>query len=271
MRNTTTPNTLKNMCARAARRACVLAVSEAMKAVIVVPMFCPIAKAAACSKPKPGMFMPKSMSVMAIVAAEACTIIVTTAPTTTKSRMVKNESCGTCDSMPATMSPMFMALAASCRNDKPMKRNEKPKMNSPMLFLWPFPLNISGMPMASIGMANAAMFTLKPTAEIIHAVTVVPMLAPMITPMDCASVIRPAFTKLTTITVVALDDWMRAVMRIPVSTPITRFFVIAAKILRRRSPANFSRPSDMVFIPKRNSASEPRSEKMLIINSIALF
>ena len=125
--------------------------------------------------------------------------------------------------------------------------------------------------MANSGMEKAAMLTLKPTAEMIHAVTVVPMLAPMMTPIDCANVIKPAFTKLTTITVVALDDWMRAVMRIPVSTPITRFFVMAAKILRKRSPAYFSRPSDIVFIPKRNSASEPTSEKMLIINSIELF
>ena len=30
------------------------------------------------------------------------------------------------------------------------------------------------------------------------------------------------------------------------------------------------RPSDIVFIPKRNNASEPTSEKMLIINSISL-
>ena len=140
-----------------------------------------------------------------------------------------------------------------------------------MLFLLPFPLNIRGMPIANIGMANAAILTLKPTAEIIHAVTVVPMLAPMMTPIDCTNVIRPAFTKLTTITVVALDDWMSAVMRIPVSTPITRFFVMAAKIPRRRSPANFSRPSDIVFIPKRNSASEPTSEKMLIIKSMKSF
>ena len=117
-------------------------------------------------------------------------------------------------------------------------------------------------------MAKAAMFTLNPTAEMIHAVTVVPMLAPIMTPMDWASVISPAFTKLTTITVVALDDWINAVMRIPVSTPITRFLVMAARMLRRRSPANFSRPSDIVFIPNKNNASEPTSEKMLTISSI---
>ena len=151
-----------------------------------------------------------------------------------------------------------------------MNRKEKPKMNSPMLLRLPLPLKMSGIPIASRGMAKAAMFTLNPTAEIIHAVTVVPMLAPMMTPILWPSVISPAFTKLTTITVVALDDWMSAVISTPVSTPITRFLVIAARILRRRSPANFSRPSDIVFIPKRNNAREPTSEKMLIINSISL-
>ena len=56
-------------------------------------------------------------------------------------------------------------------------------------------------------------------------------------------------TKLTTITVVALDDWMSAVTRTPVMTPMKRFLVIAARMARRRSPANFSKPSDMIFIP----------------------
>ena len=37
----------------------------------------------------------------------------------------------------------------------------------------------------------------------IHAVTVVPIFAPIITPIDCLSVIIPEFTKPTTITVVA--------------------------------------------------------------------
>ena len=40
----------------------------------------------------------------------------------------------------------------------------------------------------------------------IHAVTVVPMLAPMITPTDCESFMMPELTKPTTITVVAEED-----------------------------------------------------------------
>ena len=35
------------------------------------------------------------------------------------------------------------------------------------------------------------------------------------------------------------DDWMSAVMSMPVSTPVTRLVVITVRILRSRSPANF--------------------------------
>ena len=46
-------------------------------------------------------------------------------------------------------------------------------------------------------------------------------------------------TKLTTITVVAEEDWISAVISTPVRTPVTRLVVIAVKIFRKRSPANF--------------------------------
>ena len=50
------------------------------------------------------------------------------------------------------------------------------------------------------------MSALKPSHATSQAVTVVPILAPIITPIACESVSSPAFTKLTTITVVADDD-----------------------------------------------------------------
>ena len=49
------------------------------------------------------------------------------------------------------------------------------------------------------------MLTSKLKAEMIQVVTVVPTFAPKITAMACCNVIRPAFTKLTTITVEALE------------------------------------------------------------------
>ena len=99
----------------------------------------------------------------------------------------------------------------------------------------------------------------KPKTDIIHAVTVVPMLAPIITDIACVKVRRPAFTKLTVITVVAVDDWTAAVTNAPVSNPVNRFVVMAPRILRRRSPVNFWRRSLITFIPYIKRASEPSS------------
>jgi hypothetical protein len=75
--------------------------------------------------------------------------------------------------------------------------------------------------------------------------------------MDWVRVSRPAFTKLTTMTVVADDDWIRAVIKTPVRTPVTLLVVMAVRILRKLSPANFCRPSLMIFIPYRNNPKEP--------------
>jgi hypothetical protein len=75
------------------------------------------------------------------------------------------------------------------------------------------------------------------------------MLAPIITLIACAKVSKPAFTKLTTITVVALDDWMTVVIPRPVRTPLKGEEVIAERKPRRRSPAAFCSPELMRFIP----------------------
>ena len=111
------------------------------------------------------------------------------------------------------------------------------------------PEKINGRAMARRGRAKAAISTLNPKIEMIQAVTVVPILAPIMTLMDSASVSSPALTKLTTITVVAEEDWIRAVINTPVRTPVTRLVVIAVRILRNLSPATFCKPSLMIFIP----------------------
>ena len=108
---------------------------------------------------------------------------------------------------------------------------------------------MSGMPKASNGIAKAAMLILNPMAEMTHAVTVVPMLAPMMTPMAWVRFISPALTNETIMTVVALELWMSAVTKMPVSTPVTRFLVMEARMVLNRSPANFSSPSLIIFIP----------------------
>ena len=84
---------------------------------------------------------------------------------------------------------------------RPINRKAKPMVNSPIDFVLLFLENRSGTARPISGRAKAEMSTLKPKRAMIQAVNVVPTLAPMITAIDCASVIRPAFTKLTTITV----------------------------------------------------------------------
>ncbi len=83
-------------------------------------------------------------------------------------------------------------------------------MNSPMDLRLLLPEKMSGRARwPEVGERKAAMSTLNPKIEIIHAVTVVPILAPMMTLMYSARVNSPALTKLTTITVVAEEDWIR--------------------------------------------------------------
>ncbi len=65
------------------------------------------------------------------------------------------------------------------------------------------------------------------------------MLAPMMTATAPLSVSSPALTKLTTITVVALDDWMAAVTAVPVRIPLRGLPVILPSTARILLPATF--------------------------------
>ena len=96
-------------------------------------------------------------------------------------------------------------------------------------------------------------------ADMIQAVSVVPMLAPMITEMACASVSKPALTNETVITVVAVEDCTEAVTSIPVSIPVKRLVVIAPRTCRNWGPAIFWSASLIDFIPNMSRASEPSS------------
>ena len=94
-------------------------------------------------------------------------------------------------------------------------------------------------------------------------VTVVPMLAPMMMPTAWVSFIIPEFTKPTTITVVADDDWITAVTAAPKPTALSGFEVSVSKIFSILPPETFSRPSPITFIPYKNRASPPSKVKIL--------
>ena len=86
---------------------------------------------------------------------------------------------------------------------RPINRNEKPMINSPIDLYLLLLENRSKIANPMSGTARALMLTLTPKIAIIHAVNVVPTFAPIITAIDCSSDIKPALTKLTTITVEA--------------------------------------------------------------------
>ena len=83
------------------------------------------------------------------------------------------------------------------------------------------------------------------------------MLAPMITPMPCANSMTPLLTNPTTITVVTELDCTTVVTTTPTIVAAIRLFVTALIMCRRPAPATACIPSDMFFMPSRNSPSPP--------------
>jgi len=114
-------------------------------------------------------------------------------------------------------------------------------------------------------MSKAYFVTLNAT---ICAVMVVPILAPIITPIACSRFIRPAVTKPTTITVVTDDDCTTAVTPAPVSTPLKRLPVSFSKIIFILSPATAFSESVINSIPYRNSAKPPNKVIAILNQSI---
>ncbi len=222
-----TPNILKMKCAKAARRACALAVSAAILEVTVVPMFSPITNA--IPKYKSSTPLEQRISVMAITAADDCAHMVMMPPINRKSRIESPPH-----SLQEVMKLMTAALcsrsickAFSRRVVSPKNMNAKPKTNSPKDFFWLLLEKARGTAKANKGKIRLFMSIWKPKTDMIHAVTVVPILAPIITDMACPKVSKPAFTKLTVITVVAVEDCTEAVTNVPVSSPVKRFVVMA--------------------------------------------
>ena len=104
------------------------------------------------------------------------------------------------------------------------------------------------MPIRKAGQTTLVTLKEKP-ADIIQALMVVPMLAPMMMEMACASVSKAALTKETVMTVVAAEDWTATVTSAPVATPEKRFVVMAPSRWRSCGPAIFCRASLITFIP----------------------
>ena len=109
-------------------------------------------------------------------------------------------------------------------------------------------------PMEISGMASAVVLNAT-----ICAVTVVPTLAPKITPTDCTRVMSPALTKPTTSTMVTEDDWITAVTIAPVKGPQHRGACQLGQQCVHLLAAAACKPSVIFSMPYRNSASPPSS------------
>jgi hypothetical protein len=91
------------------------------------------------------------------------------------------------------------------------------------------------------------------------AVMVVPMWAPNIRPIPWTKLSNPALMKPTTITVVALDDWITQVTAAPDITAINLLAENIRRMERIFSPATWCNPSLIIFIPKMNMANPPKT------------
>ena len=100
--------------------------------------------------------------------------------------------------------------------------------------------------------------------DTIQAVMVVPMLAPMMTPTAWFRVMSPALTKPTTMTVVAPELWMMAVIRAPTPTAMKRLLVSMPRKSFILLPADFCIPSAMMRMPYRNIPRPPMNRNRFV-------
>ena len=153
-------------------------------------------------------------------------------------------------------SKLFTSGTAFFSSLSPKNKRPNPTKNSPVCLNLGLLMKTRGNPMPIMGRAILERLNF-PMVAIIQPVRVVPRLAPMITPIDSIRVRSCAFTKLTTITVVADDDWTRQVTKSPVPKPKNLFWVMVAMIFRIPSPATFWMPSLITRIPKRKIPNPP--------------
>ena len=152
-----------------------------MFAVIVVPIFSPRTIAQAMSN---GMNpMLNMMRVMAIVADEDWSTSVSTVPKTRKISTDPNPCPAHDLTNSSTCGVSLRSGTDSFMNESPRKRRENPTISSPILCRWLFFEFEKRNPRSIKGTARIEISALNPSHETIHAVTVVPMFAPMMTPI----------------------------------------------------------------------------------------
>ena len=186
---------------------------------------------------------------MATVALEDWSMSVSKVPSRRKSSTERKPRPDQLRMKPSTSGLWLRSGIELFIRERPRKRRLNPMTNSLMLRNLSFLERLSRKPSAIMGTAMALTSALKPKMEMIQAVIVVPMFAPIITPMAWARVSSPALTKPTTITVVALEDWTSAVTPSPESIPLNGLEVIVPRSFLILPPAAFCMPELIMFIP----------------------
>ena len=165
----------------AARLAWVLPMEAAMFAVMVVPIFSPNTIAHAMLK---GIHpMLSMMRVMAIVADDDCKTRVRIVPNTRNSSTEPKPCADQAVTNSSTSGVWRRSGTDSFMNERPRNSRQKPTISSPIFLRWFFFELEKRKPNNIRGMASTEMSALNPNHDTIHAVIVVPMLAPIITPM----------------------------------------------------------------------------------------
>ena len=90
----------------------------------------------------------------------------------------------------------------------------------PMIMITPIRATTREKHLGSSSLRKTLPSLLIPDSDRIHAVSVVPISDPKITLTVDASSIMPELTKPTSITVIADDDWIAIVIRIPMRSPL---------------------------------------------------
>ena len=139
----------------------------------------------------------------------------------------------------------------------PVMRTAKPISTWPASFFRSLPAIVMTTPIratrgekdSGLSIWSQKLSLCMPVALNIQAVSVVPMLEPIITATVCESSIIPEFTRPTSITVMAEDDCMAMVITAPRARPFQRFEVMALRTDSSLPPTIFSRADDSTFMP----------------------
>ena len=145
---------------------------------------------------------------MAIIAAEACTMQVSTMPITVNSSTDMKPWSEMLPNAARKFGYSSRLGTDDCRYSIPSSSSAKPMVNSPMYLSLSLLANMKKIAIASRKSGRLKFPPDSPRAKIlsIQVISVLPILAPIMTEMAPARDIIPALTKLTTITVEADDD-----------------------------------------------------------------